>query len=375
MGMVRYRIGCVVGTLVVIALAGLLPYNALAAQVTERSAVLSSSSAGAASVTYQVNFTVSEAAGAFVVDICANSPVIGQICTAPSDFNASAVSTSTGGMTANALDSNTVAVVGNITAGSAVSVSLAGIINPSAAGTIYARIITYANADDANGYLSEDIGLSGAPVDQGSIAVAITNTIGVSGVVLESMTFCMSGTVINENCAGVTQAALRLGEQVGGEATLMPGTISTGSIYAQISTNAVSGVTISLKSNTTGCGGLRRIESPTMCDILPALRGDITPMEAKFGVKVANATDTGANASGVFQPVVGSGYGANAFALNYTTGDATGVTSPYGDPFLDTNGAPANNKNVQLIFGVGISNDTPAGTYMADLNLIATGKF
>jgi hypothetical protein len=56
--------------------------------------------------------------------------------------------------------------------------------------------------------------------------------------------------------------------------------------------------------------------------------------------------------------------------------DATdGVTSPFGDRFLETAGGPANNKNMMLTFGVGTSNSTPAGTYSANLNLIAVGTF
>lgn len=375
MNTTKRRIGCVIAVFIVLAFAELSPFAAFAAQVTERSAVLTSSSSGATGVTYQINFTTGGAAGAFVVDVCANSPVIGQACTAPVGFSASTVTTATGGFTATALDDNTIVVTGSLAASGAVSVALAGIANPSAASTIYARIVTYTNAGGANGYTSEDIGIGGSPIDEGTVAIAITDTIGVSGAVLESMTFCASGAAINENCVGTTPTALQLGEQVGGTVALMPGTVSTGSIYTQISTNAASGAVVSLKSNATDCGGLWRIGSPGACDILPALRDGIAPMEARFGVKVATATSTGSNASGTFQPVAGSGYNTTTYALNYASGNATGVTSPYGDPFLDTDGAPANNKNIQLTFGVSVANDTPAGVYAADLNLVATGKF
>lgn len=52
-----------------------------------------------------------------------------------------------------------------------------------------------------------------------------------------------------------------------------------------------------------------------------------------------------------------------------------GVTSPFGDRFLETAEAPANNKNMALTFGVAASNNTPAGNYSADLSLIAVGTF
>lgn len=63
--------------------------------------------------------------------------------------------------------------------------------------------------------------------------------------------------------------------------------------------------------------------------------------------------------------------------MNFTTGanPASGVTSTYGDQFLTTSGAPALNKNMTLTFGASAANNTPAGSYSADLSLIATGKF
>ncbi len=80
---------------------------------------------------------------------------------------------------------------------------------------------------------------------------------------------------------------------------------------------------------------------------------------------------------GTYQPVALSGYNNSTFALNFTSGanPSTGVTSTFGDPFLDTAGAPANNKNMQLTFGATIADNTPAGAYSTDLSLIATGKF
>ncbi|MGH7218550.1 MAG: hypothetical protein ACREGE_03870, partial [Candidatus Microsaccharimonas sp.] len=68
-------------------------------------------------------------------------------------------------------------------------------------------------------------------------------------------------------------------------------------------------------------------------------------------------------------------YSDSIFKLNFVSGNASGVTGPYGDPVLDTAGAPANNKNAQITFGASIANDTPAGLYSADFSLIATGKF
>ena len=84
-------------------------------------------------------------------------------------------------------------------------------------------------------------------------------------------------------------------------------------------------------------------------------------------------TGVGAGANGTLVP--SAGYSNATYALNWLIGDATGVTSTYGDPFLNTASKPANNQNMTLTFGASVTNDTPAGLYSADLSLIATGKF
>ncbi|MEO7904291.1 MAG: hypothetical protein ABIR91_00690 [Candidatus Saccharimonadales bacterium] len=255
---------------------------------------------------------------------------------------------------------------------------MTGITNPSASGPLYARIVTYDTKVNAATYTPTDL-KSGA-TDQGGVAMSITDTIGVSGTVLETMTFCVSGATIAKDCTGtLTAPVLTLGETVGSIKALSVGAVSSGTINAHISTNATSGAIISLKSSTIGCGGLLRAgaASPAVgCGIKPALALDVIAGQSRFGVKTATATDSvDATATGVLQPVSGSNYNSTTYALNYTDGDTAGVTSTYGDKFLDTNGAPVNNKNMALTFAASIDNDTPAGAYSADLSMIATGKF
>lgn len=351
-----------------------------AAQVTERSVALSSSSAGAQDVTYQVNFTTVAAAGAFVVDFCSDSPVANEACAVPAGFTASEASSTTSGFTdITPLDDNTVVVAGTMAADAEISVALQGMTNPADDGALYARIVTYDTKANAMNYDSENVGTG--VVDTGGVAMAITNTIGFSGDVLESLTFCVAKVAITANCGNAGDPAnapsLRLGETMGDTVALVPGELSEGAIYTQLSTNAVNGAVVRLKSNAFGCGGLLRVGATTACDIGPALSGGINPEadEAKFGVKTAPATDTGTEPRGTLQPADGSVYNNTTFALNYAPGDGTGVTSAAGDPFLDTAGAPANNKNMQLTFGASVSNTTPAGTYFVDMNMIAVGKF
>lgn len=364
--------------IIALALVLIVPMLAMAAQVTERSIALSSSSVSAENVSYQVKFTPDANAAAFVLEFCKNTPLIGQACTPPVDFDATAAASNSNGVTAVAGETNKVTVTAGLTAATEADVTLTGIDNPSEAGPLYARVVTYETALEAGAYESEDLGEG--VVDQGSIAVNITPTIGVSGAVLETMTFCVAGAAITENCGAVTSQTLdapvlRLGETTGSVVALSADDVSEGSIYTQISTNAANGAIINLKSTALDCGGLVRAGAPTSCDILPALNGDVLPGEAKFGVRTAAATDTGTNANGTLQPVEGSVYNDTNFRLNYVAGNGTGITSIFGDPFLDTDGAPVNNKNMAITFGVSVDNNTPAGLYSTDLRLIATGKF
>ncbi len=346
---------------------------ASAAQLPSRSVQLSSASAAATGVTYAFEFTVNAAANAFVIDFCSNSPQIGTECTAPAGMTVASATAPTSGFTKTAMDANTLALAATVEASSTVTFTLDGVTNPSASGLVYARITTYNSLENALLYTSADVG--GGSVDGGTVAFSITDTIGVSGSVMESVTFCVSGKEIGSNCSGVERPVLRLGEQVGDVVALTSSAVSEETIYAQVSTNAVSGVTVNLKSSALNCGGLMRAGGASACDIKPALDQGILAGEARFGVKVASADDTGTNPSGVFGAASGSMYGASRFSLNFIAGNATGITSTFGDPFLDTNDEPANNKNVALTFGASIADGTPAGLYSTDLSLIAAGKF
>lgn len=354
----------------------LVPAIVAAAQVTSRSVELSSSSAAAQNVNYKVGFTAAGAAAAFVLEFCSDSPIVGQTCAAPAGLTVANAASATSGVTNVAKPTaNKLVITKAITASEQVSVDISGITNPTAAGSLYARIVTYSDVSSANSYASNNLGSNN--VDDGGVAISITPTVGVSGAVLESLTFCLSAVALQANCVGATPPTIKLGETVATTKALNAGFVSTGDVFTQLSTNAATGAVVSLKSNATNCGGLKRAGAPTACDIAPAQNTGITAGQAKFGVRTAaTATDTtgaGITPSGT---LLASGlYNASSYVLNYTANNSAGVTSPYGDPLLNTNSLPVNNKNMALTFGASVSNDTPAGLYSADLSLVATGKF
>ena len=365
---------------------GLVPAFASAAQISERSVELSSSSKEATGVTYTVTFTPATDAKAVVVDVCNDTPLIEASCTAPTGFTVAGATTvgsftrTTGGSN----DANTAIYTGAISQPTPVELTVNNVTNPDNAGALYIRVVTYDGVDvptaeaAATAYTSTNLGSGVA--DQGSAAVSITDSVGVSGAVLETMTFCVAGEAITvAGCVGadgLEAPTVKLGKTVGDVTALDALELSEGSIFSQLSTNAVSGAVVSLRSSAVDCGGLLRAgnTTPGECNIAPALNTGVAAGEAKFGVKTTAAVGVG-SFTGVLQPASGSIYGAAAFALNYVDGDASGITGPYGDPFLDTAGAPVSNMGMEIIFGASIAPNTPAGLYSADLSLIATGKF
>ena len=364
-----------------VAFSVLVPALASAAQLTNRSIEMSTSTKGA-TANYNIQFTATTGAGSAVIDFCDNSPLLGQSCNTTGALAGFSLTSATvgGGFTKDATSTATKLVVTGTISSGTVTIPVTNVTNPSAAGSIYARIVTYSGTD-ATTYTST---APGAHADDGSVALSITEGIAVSGDVLETLSFCVSATDPTANCGGTTSPTLKLGETSGGVTALQAGTVSSGSLYTQISTNAVNGAVVRLKSNASDCGGLVRAGATSNaagCGILPALNTDVTASGgAKFGVKTntAAAASGATNANGVLQPFDTGGspyYGNSAYALRYVAGNASGVTSVYGDEFLDTNNAPVNNQNMKLDFGATISNDTPAGSYSAGLSLIATGKF
>lgn len=362
-----------------------LPALAWAAQTTERSIEMSSSSKGATGVSYRINFTPATTAAGFIVEFCTDSPLIGAACDDPSStMNLASVGFSSPVTAATGVESGgskRVAVTVPLTGGTPVSAVLTGITNPTAGGTngaLYARITTYANMGATSYTDAEHIG---TVVDQGSVALSLTDTIGVTAAVLETMTFCVSapnvgGTnPIGDNCAGAIAPTIEIGETSGSVKALSTSAVSTGDIFTQLSTNASGGAVVALKSTAAGCGGMKLVGGPNgNCYIAPAT-GAFTGGTPRFGVLVdTDAGTDGSSPNGTVQAI--NGYNDTTYLMNYNgTDESTGVTSTYGDPIFDTDGAPVNHKAMKLTFGASINNQTPAGKYAADLSLIATGTF
>jgi hypothetical protein len=351
---------------------------------------MSSAIADDSGVSYELKGTTETAiaaSGGLVIEFCSDSPLIGLSCAHPSGLTVAGVNT-TGSATAGTasdIDSTDHAIIkfvstSAISQGATFDITLGGIHNPTAIGSFYARVVTYANSTDLGTYSNATT--LGTTADEGSVALSTISAIGVTAYVRETMTFCVANTAPTAGCTGITYPTnapnLTLG--TGTPAALDPSRVDSGNVYTQISTNAASGAVVRMTDNNS-CGGLMRAGA-SGCDIAPQTTdssgaGTITAGNALFGVQLgtlAGATG-GSTPTGTVQAATGSKYSATRYFMNYVAGGASGVTSTYGDPLLDTNSAPVSNQNMPLAFGASISNTTPAGIYKATIDLIATGTF
>ncbi len=178
------------------------------------------------------------------------------------------------------------------------------------------------------------------------------------------------------SCAGATAPSLKLANANGA----LDSTLLTVPLYTQISTNASAGAVVSLKSDAAACGGLHRVGDAydtSHCFIKPSST-TVADGSGLFGLMLS-ANDTSDATQGTFQKHTGSVYDTTNYKMGFDSAHPTapesGVTSVYGDQVLDTNGAPANSRNMTMTFGASASNMTPAGTYQTKLSLIATGTF
>jgi len=352
-----------------------LPALASADGVTSRSITLSAATADASGVTYKVSFTAATGVGAYIVEFCSDSPVFGQTCTAPGGFSAASAALGADGTTATAVtgSANKLVVTNTIAAAGSVTDTFTGIHNPTLAGVLYARIITFDDATNAAAATSDD---DTGSTESGSVAISITNDVSVSGAVQESMQLCASAAAMTTNCAGATAPSLKLANANGA----LDSTLLTVPLYTQISTNASAGAVVSLKSDAAACGGLHRVGDAydtSHCFIKPSST-TVADGSGLFGLKLS-ADDTSDATQGTFQKHTGSVYDTTNYKMGFDSAHPTapesGVTSVYGDQILDTNGAPANSRNMTMTFGASASNMTPAGTYQTKLSLIATGTF
>lgn len=398
----RSAYGLVAAALTVaIAAISLLPgFASAAGQVTSRSIQLNDSSAGA-TATYNVKFSTTgvTSIGGIVVDICDDTPIIGSTtCTYPAGFSWGSATPTVNNQTGMGAGWTATAVVGggganyqvlkvaNATPqatapGTPVNFNITGVINPTAAAShsYYARIVTFDTSANMGTQYTTSTTVRAASfanqVDYGGIALSTAVPIAITAKVMETMQFCTSAAAPTAGCAGTSVPAVTLGH--GSPAILDPSAIDTQTVYSQVSTNATNGYAVRLHSNNA-CGGLSK-DGGTTCP-LPAINsGSATAslmvagtaafgMHATAGVQVPS----GALTNTVNATYTGSG---SNYAFDTTTSNDN-VTATYGNTVVSTGaGGVASSVNNSYVFAATAAAVTPAGIYIANETLIATGTF
>ncbi len=369
--------------------------NSGATQVQSRKIIMSSSVVSATGVSYEVTFTPQQSytLKGVILEFCDSTsvPIIDDSdCSDPAGFSVGgatpSVNTSTGsnnlgaGWTSAGLQVSggvfrilklTKAAGTALTASTAYTFTLTNVTNQSATGTFFARLVLYtADTGDIASYTSSTSGTTDA-IEFGGFALSTANVISITAKVAEALTFCVSAADPTANCAGTTVPSITLGEAPNN--TLVSGFVSDNSaspVYTQLSTNASSGAIVRMK-NTAASGGLNAIFGSGTIPPTGDTVATITAGTAAFGLRVANV------AGGTGTITVDTNYdSATQYGMDaVTTGvDSTSVLTTFGDPVLSSS-APVNAKEDTFIFAATASNTTPAGTYTANIILIASGTF
>lgn len=232
---------------IVLAISTLAPIlfsgNASAGQLSQRKITISSSELSDTGVTYAASFrvTATTVIRGLVVEICQNSPLIGDACTTTNGVTASPTTGTVTFTNAGSSGDATFEVHANSTATGRYIVTDADgatggdgftpvtgadftfsytVTNPSGTsgsagtpGTFYARILTYAAAATASAYLPA---APGTTIDDGGIALSTARQLTVTGRVQERLVFCVfaqdDDTALPSDCTGApTTTTIQLG--------------------------------------------------------------------------------------------------------------------------------------------------------------------
>lgn len=371
-------------------------------QILNRSITMSSSKVGDTGVSYLVTFepgTNATTVKSIAVDFCANTPIIGDSCTATVGTSTpslgSATVTTTGGAgignltggpwTANVTNSGrtlTITSSTGMTMNTATSYyfTINLVTNPTNLGTFYGRILTFPNdttSNYADGYTATNTGTN-IPTDAGGIALSTANQITITAKVQERIVFCVYTTGTGNNCTGKSGSDITLGDANG---VLDPvGAYVDKTAKYTVSTNASQGVNIRVRGTTLTSGSNTITANVTPATSVPGSEqfGLCTYESASVagGLSANTKYDggTGTECSGTSQTAgTATPGGDNSADFAFDTNATNGTTSTYGDVIATKLAGDFSTGTLVFIGNVG--NSTEAGIYKTTLTFIATGTY
>jgi hypothetical protein len=227
----------------------------------------------------------------------------------------------------------------SVSGGGALTVAFNTVTNPIAIGTFYARISTY----NGSGYTTQ--------VDTGSVAASTATQIQLTGIMPESLIFCVGTSITGTNCATIAGSTVDFG-------FFSPIATSSGLSVIGASTNAGSGYAITVNGATLTSGG----------HTIPEMSSAAT---SSVGV-----SQWGLNLKQNTTPAIGSevtGPGVATASTGYNTVDnfkfATGNT-------VASSGGTASDSNAFTVsYIVNVNGAQSPGTYTSTLTYICTATF
>ena len=323
----------------------MLPLTANAAGLSPRSVQLGSSQAGVTTTnTVAVTTATTSNIGSIGIRYCTTAT---GACTTPAGLlSTSATITGQSGVTGFNMNNavNGAPFISNgatpsVGAGTAITLNLGNVVNPSAINAaFYVRVTTYAGIDGSTGV-----------IDNGTAAVSTAQEVQLTGVTPEILIFCV-GITVTTNCSSMTGSSIDFGD-------FSPQSTRTGVSVMQASTNASGGYSITV-NGTTLSSGVNTIAA------LPSQTPSTVGI-GQFGVNLrANAT-----------PAVGSdptGLGSGTFTGTY--GAANQYRFNSGDP-VATAALPTNDNTYTSSYIVNIGGSQAAGVYTSTLTYICMANF
>lgn len=310
---------------------------------------MSSSTADEANVQYELAFAGSSPGtiGSIRMQVCANDPFPGQPCTPVAGFDVSQATLVTqSGMGGFSKHPNTTANELILTRSPAASFAtlatytLAGVHNPSTAGTSFIRLETFTSID-----------ATGPSHDASGLAFSILpGRMTIQSTVPPYLTFCIGVTIQPYDCTTAMGSYIDFG-------VLSPSRTATGETKLLISTNAEFGYAIRATGTTLTSG----------VNIIPALNTpDLSRLgESQFGMNLrANSSPAGG------QDPVGQGVGTPT--VNYNTANRFAFTS---GEVLASYDHPDNHRLYTVNYIVNVNKKQEPGVYVTTLTYIALASF
>ncbi len=319
-----------------------------AANIVSRRATIGSSVAG--QITYhEFRFTTltNASVGSIVFEYCSNLPFYGSPCTAPAGLNVdSSTLTSQSGITGfsiSAPETNANKIVltraSVIAAPTIATYRFNNITNQSSANeSIFVRISTHNSIDG-----------SGAQIDDGAVAYATAEGVGVGGYVPPRLTFCVGQTVAL-NCATTEGSLMDMGEF----SEFSP---SSASSQFAASTNDPTGYSVYMSGGTMTSGN----------EVIPALSTNAP--------SIVGTSQFGVNLRGNSNPNVGadvSGSGTGVPATGYNTPNSYRFNS---DELIVNSSLPSNFNRFTVSYIVNVTKDQRPGVYASSFTYTAIASF